>query len=177
MAGKLTQLEGLRHLVRNRVSCLALGYKELLDALTVGLVDDHKDIAVKQLMRHEGFRPKPYKCTSVKETIGFGINLETESMPYEVALFWLEYKVEENDKILSEKLSFYSDLTDNRKSVLTNMCFNLGLTGLLRFVKTLKFIEQGKYLDASKEMLDSKWAIEDVGKSRSTELSELMKNG
>ena len=177
MAGKLTQLEGLRHLVRNKVQCLALGYKELLDALTVGLVDDHKDLAVKQLIRHEGFEPRPYKCTKNKWTLGFGINLETESIPYEVALFWLEYKVEECETVLSKKLPFYNGLTDNRKSVLINMCFNLGIKGLLSFVKTLNFIEQGNYIDASKEMLDSIWAREDVGKSRSNELSELMKNG
>ena len=177
MAGKLTQLEQLRHLVRNKVQCIALDYKELLSALTEGLVDDHKDIATRQLMRHEGFEPKPYKCTKKKWSIGFGINLETESIPYEVALFWLEYKVEECDTILSGELSFYNLLTDNRKSVLINMCFNMGVSGLLGFVKTLKFIEQGKFLDASKEMLDSNWAREDVGKDRSTELSELMKVG
>ena len=177
MAGKITQLEQLRHLVRNRVQCLALGYKELFDALTEGLIDDHKDVAVKQLIGHEGFKSKPYKCTNNKWTIGFGINLETESIPYEVALFWLEYKVEETDNILSGKLIFYSGLTDNRKSVLINMAFNLGINGLLNFRKTLKLIEQGNFLDASKEMLDSQWAREDVGNERSNELSELMKKG
>ena len=94
-----------------------------------------------------------------------------------MALFWLEYKVEETDQILSSKLIFYSGLTDNRKSVLINMAFNLGINGLLNFRKTLKFIEQENYLDASKEMLDSQWAIEDVGYQRSHELSELMKVG
>ena len=177
MAGKLTQLEQLRHLVRNKVQCIALDYKELSDALTEGLEDDHKDITVRQLMRHEGFEPKPYKCTKNKNTLGFGINLDVESIPYEVALFWLEYKVEEQDNILSDKLAFYGGLTDNRKSVLINMCYNLGVNGLLRFVKTLQFIEQEKFLDASKEMLDSKWARKDVGETRSHELSELMRVG
>ena len=175
MAGKLTQLEQLRHLIRNKVSCIVQGYTELSDALTDGLEDDHKDITVRQLMRHEGFEPKPYKCPAGKLTLGFGKNIEDGSIPYEVALFWLEYDVEDCDKLLSEKLSFYHALSDNRKSVLINMCFNLGFKGLTKFKRMMLELIKEDYKAAAKEMIRSKWASQ-VGQ-RALELEQLMIEG
>ncbi len=180
MSCEITELEQLRHVLRNKAMCMTSDIKAMMEALTEGLPDDHKTIATKTLMKHEGFRSRPYKCTAKKWTIGFGINLETQAIPHEVALHWLEYKVEEYDTILNNKLSFYSELTDNRKAVLIDMIFNLGCNGLLHpvsgFPKTLKLIEQGKYKEASIEMLDSKWAKEDVGQ-RAITLSKIMETG
>ena len=33
-------------------------------------------IVTEQIIRHEGFRNKPYKCTANKLTIGYGRNIE-----------------------------------------------------------------------------------------------------
>ena len=42
--------------------------------------------------------------------------------------------------------------------VLANMAFNLGIHGLLKFVRTLNAIERGNYDEAASHMLASKWA-------------------
>lgn len=43
------------------------------------------------------------------------------------------------------------------KSILVNMCFNLGVTRLSRFKKTIAFIKEGDYESAGEEMRDSLW--------------------
>jgi len=52
-----------------------------------------------------------------------------------------------------------------------NMCFNLGLKGLLGFNNTLAFIKAGDWERAANGMLASKWAKQ-VG-MRAIELSEI----
>jgi lysozyme len=52
------------------------------------------------------------------------------------------------------------------------MAFNLGISGLLKFKKTLKLIEEGNYKLAAKEMLKSKWANQ--VKNRAKHLSIMM---
>ena len=47
------------------------------------------------------------------------------------------------------------------KDIFTNMAFQLGRKGLSDFKKTLALVKDGKYLEASKEMLRSKWARKD----------------
>jgi lysozyme len=69
----------------------------------------------------------------------------------------------------------YLRLNDIRKSVLLNMCFNLGITGLMGFKNTLSFIGSGAFERAANGMLVSKWAKQ-VGR-RAIELSELMRKG
>lgn len=132
----------------------------------------HKTLAVRQLMVHEGFRSKPYKCQMGKLTIGFGMNLEATPMPVEVAMLWLEMEVDKADKELDKELDFYKDLDEKRKSVLINMAFNLGMEGLLKFKNTLDYVSKNKFTEASVEMLESIWASQ-VGE-RANELSEIM---
>jgi lysozyme len=76
---------------------------------------------------------------------------------------------------LEEAIPFINKLDTVRQDILINMCFNMGLVGLLKFKKTLQLIEAGDYAKASVEMLASKWS-KDVG-NRAVELSTQMKKG
>ncbi len=49
------------------------------------------------------------------------------------------------------------DFPGEVKSILVNMCFNLGRTRLSKFKKTIAAIESGDYETAAVEMRDSKW--------------------
>ena len=55
------------------------------------------------------------------------------------------------------------------------MMFNLGMPRLKGFVNMLSALEKGNWLDATDEMLNSKWAKQ-VG-SRSSRLAEMMETG
>lgn len=129
---------------------------------------------IKTIKRHEGLRLKPYRCTAGKLTIGYGINLEAGIYPEE-ADFMLSFRLNKLSATLPALLPFMGSLSENRKTVLIDMAYNLGTKGLLEFKNTLALIEDSKFEEASKAMLQSKWAKQ-VG-DRATELSEMMRKG
>lgn len=130
----------------------------------------------EQLVRHEGLRLKPYRCTAGKLTIGYGRNLDDCGISQTEAYVLLENDIQNCEKqLLDEIPEIYNTLDEVRKSVLLNMCFNLGISGLLEFNNTLAFIAAGDWERAANGMLASKWAKQ--GGMRAIELSELMRKG
>ena len=55
------------------------------------------------------------------------------------------------------------------------MAFNLGVSGLMKFQKTLRHVAAGRYEAAAQEMLRSRWA-DQVGQ-RAMTLSKMMATG
>jgi lysozyme len=130
----------------------------------------------EQLVRHEGLRLKPYRCTAGKLTIGVGRNLDDSGISQSEAYIMLINDIMNCEKQLQAKIpDIYNQLDEVRKSVLLNMCFNLGINGLLGFKNTLAFVKAGDWERAANNMLVSRWAKQ-VGR-RAIELSELMRKG
>ena len=130
---------------------------------------------IEQLKRHEGLKLKPYKCPAGKLTIGYGRNIEDNGISLYEAEEMLENDIYACDKELL-KFEWYSKIDETaRKAVLINMCFNLGLPRLLKFVNMINALSVYDYGLAAKEMLDSKWA-DQVG-DRAVELAMQMKTG
>ncbi len=132
---------------------------------------------INQLKKHEGFSKTPYKCTAGKLTIGYGRNLEANGINEEEAELMLNIDVlkvkrDVNNAIPANTLKH---LNGARKSVLYNMAFNLGISGLLGFKKMLAALAIGDFTEAAKQMLDSKWSTQVKG--RSAELAEQMRTG
>lgn len=128
-----------------------------------------------QLIRHEGERLKMYLDSLGIPTIGVGHNLRDKPISKRASGIILEDDIQDATNDLLKTLPWTANLDWPRKAVLINMCFNMGLSGLLTFKNTLSLIEQKRYLEASENMLKSKWATQ-VGK-RAIELSEIMKTG
>ena len=130
----------------------------------------------EQLVRHEGLRLKPYRCTAGRLTIGIGRNLDDCGISQSEAYVMLINDIMNCEKQLQSKIpDIYNSLDEVRKSVLLNMCFNLGIKGLLGFKNTLALIGAGDWERAANGMLASKWAKQ-VG-IRAIELSEMMRKG
>jgi lysozyme len=129
-----------------------------------------------QLVRHEGLRLKPYRCTAGKLTIGIGRNLDDRGISQKEAYAMLERDIQDCEQWLIDDIpEVYNKLDEVRQSVLLNMCFNLGIKGLLEFKNTLAFIDVGDWERAANGMLASKWAKQ--VSTRAIELSELMRKG
>ena len=129
-----------------------------------------------QLVRHEGLRLKPYRCTAGKLTIGIGRNLDDRGISQKEAYAMLERDIQDCEQWLNDAIpEIYNNLDEVRQSVLLNMCFNLGIKGLLGFKNTLAFVGAGDWERAANNMLASKWAKQ-VG-MRAIELSEMMRKG
>ncbi len=132
------------------------------------------DRAISLLNRHEGCRFKPYKDTVGKLTIGVGRNLDDVGLSQDEVDYLLMNDI---NKVLTklQKLNYWNVLSDTRKLVLVDMAFNLGYAGLMTFNKFLGAVSDRKYEEASRLMLQSKWAKQ-VGQ-RAVTLSAMMKQG
>lgn len=135
--------------------------------------EEMRDALIKQLIKNEGLRLKPYTCTAGKLTIGIGRNLDDKGISEEEAMYLLKNDIEECEFQLNKELAFFKNLDMARQDVLLNMCFNLGINGLLGFKNTLAMIEAGNYEAAADNMLNSKWAYQ-VG-DRAKELADIMR--
>lgn len=71
---------------------------------------------------------------------------------------------------------WYFKLNDARQAVVCSMIFQMGIDGFRGFRQTIKYLEAGKYEEASKEMLDSKWFRID-SPARAKRHSEQMRTG
>ena len=132
-----------------------------------------RETLVQQIQRHEGLRLKPYHCAAGKLTIGYGRNLEEVGITAHEASFLLTGDLMRVEDDCLHAFPWFADLSDDRKDVILNMCFNLGLSGLKKFAKFLQAVELGNYDTAADEMLSSLWARQTKG--RAIELAQLMR--
>ena len=112
----------------------------------------------QQLLIDEGLRLKPYRCTAGKLTIGVGRNLEDRGITEAEAMGLLDNDIKSFWGQLVVKLPWVMQAPDTVQEVLLNMCFNLGMAGLLGFKRTLALLEAKEYDAAAREMLNSVWA-------------------
>ena len=61
---------------------------------------------------------------------------------------------------LDRNLEWWIHLPEDIQRVLANMCFNLGITRLLKFKKFLAALEEHDWETAAVEMMDSRWATQ-----------------
>ena len=116
------------------------------------------EILFEQLKDFEGLELKPYRCTSDKLTIGLGRNLEDNGITEEEAYYLAENDIENLMGELDRNIPWWTELNNPRKRALLNMAYNVGTPTLMKFQKTLSLLESGQYEEASKEVLNSRWA-------------------
>jgi len=127
----------------------------------------------EQLILHEGYRKKPYRCTAGYLTIGVGINLDA-GLDDEEIMFLLQHRLK---KIITqlEQFEWYAKLNHVRQKVLIDMAYNLGMAGLLKFKKMIAAIELGDYPEAARQMVHSQWYKQ--VKARGERLAGMMLTG
>lgn len=130
---------------------------------------------IKQLTLHEGLKFKAYLCSAGKVTIGVGRNLEDRGITQEESDFLLSNDIDDFQERLEKALPWMVELDPVRQRVLLDMSFNLGISGLLTFKRTLAAIKGREFTRASVMMLDSRWARQ-VGQ-RAKRLSQMMNTG
>ena len=111
------------------------------------------DIAVSQLKTDEGYRQHVYNDALGNPTIGFGCCLAS-GISYSAALALLTAQTAETETALNNYY-WFTQLDDVRKATVINWCFNVGVPGMLHFVKTLNAIAVGNWAEAHDELLDS----------------------
>lgn len=131
-----------------------------------------------QLKRDEGEKLYAYQDHLGFWTIGIGILIDKRKggglLPEESA-FIFNNRLSLINKELELRLPWVRRLDHARRGVLVNMAFQMGIASLLAFKNTLAMIEAGKYQDAAKAMLQSKWATQTP--ARAQRLSNQMASG
>ena len=133
------------------------------------------DILLEQLEDFEGLELKAYQCTAGKTTIGLGRNLDDYGITKEEAFYLAKNNIYELENELDRAIPWWTQLDDARQRALINLAYNVGTTTLLKFKKTLQYLEDGFYNDAGIEVLDSRWAKQ-VGR-RATFISNVFITG
>jgi len=133
------------------------------------------DILLEQLEDFEGLELKAYQCTAGKTTIGLGRNLDDYGITKEEAFYLAKNNIYELENELDRAIPWWRQLDDARQRALINLAYNVGTTTLLKFKKTLQYLEDGFYNDAGIEVLDSRWAKQ-VGR-RATFISNVFITG
>lgn len=159
-----------------------------------------KETLRDRLIREEGLELFPYRDNTRTPqhpegiwTIGIGHNIEVDpfmmheldtlkerGITKEEAYGLLDKDIQDHTAALLEALPWVGDLDWPRKSVMIDLCFNMGLGdehhGLLSFIHTLPLMEAGKWEEAAVHLHASKW-YEDVGLSRADLLLKILVTG
>jgi len=118
------------------------------------------DQIVMMLRRHEGLRLHPYYCSENKITLGIGRNLEDRGITEEEALFLLNNDIKAVQEELTKNWGVWRTFPEKARLVCIDMTFQMGITGFMSFIETRKLMELGKWLEASEEVLRSRYAIQ-----------------
>lgn len=135
----------------------------------------YRDIAKVQLRTDEGWERRPYKDSVGKLSAGCGRNLDDIGLHDDEIALMLENDLNSAEAAARALFPSFQSLSENRKAVILNMAFNMGMARLGGFTKFRAAVNAGNYLAASSEMLDSVWAKQ-VG-ARAQRLAQQMREG
>ena len=137
----------------------------------------------KSVKLSEGFRNKIYQDTEGFDTIGWGHKV----VPADNFIADKEYTEEELQAVFDKDLSRaiaqakqlmsqnnIDDLPETAQHVLSEMCFQLGQSGVSKFKNMWKALQEANFIGASFEMLDSRWNKQTP--NRCKKLADLMKS-
>ncbi len=131
----------------------------------------------EELIKEEGLRLTAYKDSLGNWTCGVGHLMKSDcgTVTLRQAGEWLaeDIKIARNECL--KNIQIFGGLDEVRQYVVLSMCFNLGMTKLLKFKKFLLALNNKAYSIAADEMLDSLWARQ--VKSRAIKLSNAMRKG
>ena len=119
---------------------------------------------LNSLKAEEGFRARGYRCSAGHLTIGYGRNIDESGLGVteQEASYLLKNDVVRTVEELQRRYIWFDSIPKKQREVLVELCFQLGLSRLSQFKKMLQNFEEGNYYAAADELLDSKFAREQV---------------
>jgi lysozyme len=125
---------------------------------------------IENIKKNEGFVGTPYKDSLGIPTIGYGTKLPLSEREASVIL---EMRLKDKIKEIEIKEPLMNNLPGATQEVIAEMCYQMGVNGVLKFKKMWSALRNFDFVKASDEMLDSRWAKQTP--KRALELSEKMK--
>ena len=113
---------------------------------------------VEMLQRDEGLRLKLYRDSRRNWTVGYGRNITGRGITEAEALYLLQNDIRACQLELDTHLAWWRLLNTQRQMAMLSLCYNLGIYGLLDFKVSLAEMEAGRYKEAARQFLHSRWA-------------------
>ena len=128
---------------------------------------------IDSIKQHEGYVGVVYKDSLGIDTIGYGFAIKDLELDVDVCDIILERKLKALQDMVQVKFNWYIYMPQEIKDVVMEMCYQLGVGGFSKFKKTIAYLQNKQFKDASEEMLDSLWAKQTP--NRAKELSKKVK--
>ena len=116
----------------------------------------------EMLIKNEGLVCQPYHCSADKLTIGVGRNLEANGISEEEAMYLLQNDIQRVVDNLDKNWGVWRTFPPLAQEVAIDCAFQMGITGWMNFRRTRALMEMGAWLEASEEILRSKYATIDT---------------
>lgn len=108
----------------------------------------------------EGWRAHVYPDSLGFATLGYGFLVDSrrgEGLPKAVADYWLNFNLRKITDELTEKWPAFVLQPTEVQEALTELSYQIGVAGLLKFGKMLEALQNGNRALAAIEALDSTW--------------------
>ena len=128
---------------------------------------------IDSIKEHEGYVGIVYKDSLGIDTIGYGFAIKDLDLDKDICDIILERKLHNLEDSVNLKFSWFMYMPQEIKNVVLEMCYQLGVNGFSKFKKTISFLQDRQFEEASVEMLDSLWAKQTP--NRAKELSDRVK--
>lgn len=136
------------------------------------------DEIAEQLRVHEGLICHAYKDHLGYWTIGYGRLIDERrggGITKEEAEMLLQNDIRNRIDRLNNAIPGFGSYPVCVQKALVNMAFQLGMDGLLNFKKMIAALENGDYVKAAEEGLDSRWAQQTP--NRAKEVTDMIREG
>jgi len=110
------------------------------------------------IKKHEGYVGIVYKDSLGIDTIGYGFAIKDLELDEDICDIILDRKLKNLDDRIKLKFGWYKYMPPRIQIIITEMCYQLGVTGFSKFKKTISYLQDKQWKNASIEMLDSRWA-------------------
>ena len=122
----------------------------------------------ESIKKHEGYVASVYKDSLGIDTIGYGFAIKDLELDEDICDIILDRKLKDLNNSIKIKFDWYKYMPPEIKDIVTEMCYQLGVTGFSKFRKTIAYLQNKEWKNASIEMLDSRWAKQTPNRAKET---------
>jgi len=126
-----------------------------------------------RIKKHEGYVGMVYKDSLGIDTIGYGFAIKDLELDEDICEEILVRKIKDLESSIKIKFDWFPYMPSEIKDVVMEMCYQLGVGGFSKFKKTISYLEDNQWEEASVEMLDSLWAKQTPNRAKS--LSDIVR--
>ena len=114
----------------------------------------------EMLIKNEGLVLQVYKDSLGYDTIGVGRCLDKNGISEDEAMYLLENDIQRVVDNLDKMWEVWRSFPIPAQEVCVDMAFQMGIAGFMNFRQTRALMEMGCWLEASEEVLRSKYAVQ-----------------